>query len=96
MWIYIVSFYVEASLEVRKRRLPYIIVSLTILVLSSASNVMWAVQAYQIIFEMSPAVVNSELAEAILSRNDTLEKPASLLADTALRVANALLVSFLH
>lgn len=93
MWIYMLSFYLEAQPDIRRRRLPYILASLAILVLSSAAAIMQGVYTYSVLLEASPGSDNVEAAEAIEEMYwAKLLAPAGLLSDVAIRVADAVLV----
>ena len=94
MWAYMASFYIEASPETRKHRLPYLLTSLVILVLSSASSIVFGVQEYLVLYNIAPGRENIEAAGDILFEFDLkFFFRASLLGDMAYRVADAVLVS---
>lgn len=87
------SFYLEASPETRKRRLPYIVASLAILSLTTASGVMYAVRSYKLLFEVAPGPENVEAGLEILFRSqDTAWSVASLLDSIALRIGDTVLL----
>ncbi|KAH6880921.1 hypothetical protein BKA70DRAFT_1238639 [Coprinopsis sp. MPI-PUGE-AT-0042] len=92
MWIYMVSFYVEAQPEARRRRLPYIVASLAILLLSTSSSIVEGVYIYKVLFQVAPGPEN---VEAMLEIHDTywtrLLSPAGLVWDIAIRIADAVL-----
>ena len=96
MWLYMISFYIEASPETRKRRLPYIAASLIILILTSASSIMLAVKQYKILFEIAPGPENLQAGAAIiLQYQDRFGGITSLLGDCAFRVGDFVLVCLL-
>ena len=96
MWLYMVSFYVDASTETRKRRLPYILASLVILLLSSAANITSSIHTYQILFEIAPGLENLDASLDILDKYYLkLAAPASLVGDIGLRVTDLVLVGSL-
>ncbi|KAH6908439.1 hypothetical protein BKA70DRAFT_1562527 [Coprinopsis sp. MPI-PUGE-AT-0042] len=88
-----VSFYVEAPPETRRRRLPYIVASLAILLLSTSSSIVEGVYIYNVLFKVAPGPENVEamlnIHEAYWTR---LLSPAGLVWDTAIRIADAVLV----
>jgi hypothetical protein len=97
MWVYMASFYLEASLETRKRRRPYLIASLIILILSSAAAVLDGMNAYTVLLDSSSGPDNAESAAMIIGAGfERWLRPAGLIWDTALRVCDAVLVSNLR
>ena len=96
MWLYMFSFYIEASPETRRKRLPYIIASLIMLVLHSAASILIGVEVYTTLFEIEPGPEGLEAGAAIVWESEhLLSNVASLLEDCALRVGELVLVRFL-
>ena len=94
MWLYMLSFYLEAPLDVRRRRLPYILASLAILAFSSAAAIMQGLYTYSVLLEVQPGFENVEAGEATEGMYwATILAPSGLLADIAIRIADAVLVS---
>ncbi|KAH6908467.1 hypothetical protein BKA70DRAFT_1149695 [Coprinopsis sp. MPI-PUGE-AT-0042] len=93
MWIYMASFYLEAPLETRKRRRPYLIASLVILILSSAAAVLDSLFIYTTLFKVVPGPENAMDAYGIMGAEwDRWLRAAGLLWDTGLRVCDAVLL----
>ena len=93
MWLYMVSFYLEASPETKKRRLSSIVISLIILLLYSVSSSLFALQLYNTLFEVVPGSENIEAGVAtILRLQDRFGYLGALLEDCALRVADIVMV----
>ncbi|KAH6859179.1 hypothetical protein BKA70DRAFT_1135599 [Coprinopsis sp. MPI-PUGE-AT-0042] len=80
------SFYLEAPLETRKRRRPYLIASLVILILSSAAAVLDSLFIYNTLFKVVPGPENAMDAYGIMGAEwDRWLRAAGLLWDTGLR-----------
>ncbi|KAH6908440.1 hypothetical protein BKA70DRAFT_1188863 [Coprinopsis sp. MPI-PUGE-AT-0042] len=93
MWSYMVSFYAGAPQDIRKRRLPYIVTSLAILILSTTSAVLEGLYAYNVLYEITPGLGHLEAAQQIDHIYWVrLSKPSGLLRDSASRIADAVLV----
>lgn len=94
MWIYMVSFFLEVPRETKKRRLPYILISLTILLLTTSSAILEGVSIYTSLFLVTPGEENAlaglEMVESFETR---LITPATLLWDITLRISDGVLVS---
>ncbi|KAH6880922.1 hypothetical protein BKA70DRAFT_1411617 [Coprinopsis sp. MPI-PUGE-AT-0042] len=93
MWIYMVSFYIEALRDIRKRRLPYLVTSLAIILLSTAGAILEGLYVYAILFEITPGVDYLNTAvdiEAVYWAR--FSKPSAILKDSAARIADAVLV----
>ena len=95
MWLYMVSFYIEAPTETRLHRLPYLGASLFILLLFTAGSIIEGIGIYHVLFESSPGAENANAASTLLGRYaDTPRATASGLAvDWSLRFADLVLVS---
>jgi hypothetical protein len=96
MWTYLLVLFLElASPETRKTRLPYLIASLAILLLSTASAVLRGLYAYTVLLDVTP---NLDAVDVAIQISNTvwarLLAPANLLGDLALRIADAVLVNF--
>ena len=92
MWTYMLACHFDAPLETRKRRLPYLIASLTILVIFTAGSVMKGVYTYNLLFEMLPNFENiAAIRDAYYTR---LYKPGKLLINVAFRISDGVLVCF--
>ena len=98
MWLYMMSFYMDASWETKRRRLPYLCASFIVLALFLASSVVTAVTVYQSLLEAVPGPENIEYTMAVLSKeqNRLFISVSSLLADLAYRVSDVVLVSPIH
>lgn len=98
MWIYMLSFYIEASPQTRKRYRPYLLFSFLILILSTAAAVLDGLCIFNQLFKAAPGAENAMEAHSSImpAEWDRWLRPAGLLWDIALRVGNALLVSTLH
>ena len=59
MWLYMVSFYIEASAETRRQRLPYLGASLFILLLFTTASIIEGIGTYRLLFESSPGAENA-------------------------------------
>ncbi|KAH6908434.1 hypothetical protein BKA70DRAFT_268781 [Coprinopsis sp. MPI-PUGE-AT-0042] len=94
MWIYMVSFYAETSLEIRKQRQPYVLASLVILLLSSASAIIKGLHLYAVLFEATPGPENVEAAFGVVAayQDQVLAAVGTLLWDLSIRIADAVLV----
>ena len=94
MWLYMVSLYLEAPIETRKRRRPYIIASLVILLLYSTSAIMQGIYTFSVLLEVESGLDNFE--EVLATETAfwaKLLKPSGILNDIAIRIADAVLVS---
>ena len=88
------SFYLEATLETRRQRLPYLIVSLVILPLTSAVAVLDGLYTYHVLYSIIPGPENIEAnLEVAFSSWNQLVVPAGLVRDISIRIADAVLVS---
>ena len=95
MWLYMVSLYGDASLEMRRKRRPYLAISLVLLVLHCAADICWAIQMYSLLFAVPPGLEDYEsYVEILIKYDEKFGAPASLIADLALRLADAVLVGF--
>ncbi|KAH6880925.1 hypothetical protein BKA70DRAFT_184069 [Coprinopsis sp. MPI-PUGE-AT-0042] len=96
LWIYMVKLYIEETPETRKRRLPYIMVSLAILVLYSTSAVITGVYTYNLLTGIAPRSSTLEVApagELIHGSKPRMTTPVGVLfMDIAIRIADALLL----
>ena len=95
MWLYMVSFYMEAPTEPRRQRLPYLGASLFILLLYTTSSIIEGIGIYHLLFESSPGTENVNVALMLLVKN--AESPRTiavgLTGDWSLRFADLVLVS---
>ncbi|KAH6904999.1 hypothetical protein BKA70DRAFT_1505872 [Coprinopsis sp. MPI-PUGE-AT-0042] len=92
MWIYMASFLAEATPETRKRRLPYIIASLAILLLTSATSIIEVVYTYALLLGTMPGpegIVTLERVEIDYTR---LLSIGSLLWDISIWISDTILV----
>jgi hypothetical protein len=98
MWIYMASFYAETSVQVQQQRRPYILASLFILLLSSASSIIKGLHLYAVLFEATPGPENVEAAFGIVGayQDLVLASVSTLLWDLSVRIADAVLVSLLE
>lgn len=95
MWTYLIVLFIEATPETRKRRLPYLAASLAILLLFSASAVLRGLYMYTVLLDVTPSLDAVEVAIQISNAAwARLLAPANLLGDLAIRIADAVLVSF--
>ncbi|KAH6908435.1 hypothetical protein BKA70DRAFT_268755 [Coprinopsis sp. MPI-PUGE-AT-0042] len=93
MWFYMVSLYLEAPLATRKKRLPYVAVSLLILLLSSTTAIIEGVYTYTVLFQVVPGPENVEAGMEIADTYQSqLLSTASLLWDISIWIADAVLV----
>jgi hypothetical protein len=93
MWAYMVSLYLEAPLATRRKRLPYIIASLVILLLSSATAIIEGVYTYTVLFLVVPGPENVEAGIAVADAYQSqLLSAASLMWDISIWIADAVLV----
>ena len=93
MWSYMMSFYVEAPAETRRRRLPYILTSLIIMILSTTASIVHGLATYDRMLKVTPGTENIEANKAVLDASyDKFGKVISFLWDIAFRFGDAVLV----
>ncbi|KAH6903183.1 hypothetical protein BKA70DRAFT_1301832 [Coprinopsis sp. MPI-PUGE-AT-0042] len=93
MWIYMASFYLEAQPDVRKRRLPYMIASLVILLLSCGAAVAEGLYIYTVLLEVAPGPENAAEGLGITGTyNVKLLSLGGLLRDISTRFADGVLL----
>ncbi|KAH6908445.1 hypothetical protein BKA70DRAFT_1222651 [Coprinopsis sp. MPI-PUGE-AT-0042] len=86
------SFYVEAPTEIRRRRRPYVITSLFILLLSCSAAIFDGIHIYNILLGVTPGPEHSLGGYKVIMDNLTLGSVASLTFDIALWIADGVLV----
>ena len=95
MWLYMVSFYVEASAETKHRRLPYLGASLFVLLLFTTSSIIEGIGVYHLLFESSSSAENAK--DTITALVKYVESPRAtavgLTIDWSLQFADLVLVS---
>ena len=95
MWLYMVSFVIEAPADTRRRRLPYIFASLVIFLLFTTSKIITVVTVYNVLLKTIPGT-NMNTASAFWSRaveeSGALWVVAGLTVDWSFRLADLVLV----
>ncbi|KAH6873763.1 hypothetical protein BKA70DRAFT_1577665 [Coprinopsis sp. MPI-PUGE-AT-0042] len=92
MWICMASFFAEATQETRKRRLPYIIASLLILFLTSATSIIEGLYAYALLLEAVPGPEAITALDKVETYYTQLLSIAGLLWDISIWISDTVLV----
>jgi hypothetical protein len=97
MWTYLASIVFGAKDNIRNRRLPYVVLSFTILAFSTASAVIAAWCLYQLLLRASPGPENVRQSLTVLLELDkTFWLYSHLMRDICVWIADAMLVRNLH
>lgn len=93
MWLYMLSFYFESSIETRKRRLPYLLTSLIILLLFSTAAVFNGLYIYNVLLNVAPGPENAVEGLGLTHEyNYKLLSIEGLTRDLSTRIADLLLI----
>jgi hypothetical protein len=95
IWLYMVALFFEAPRDVRKTRLPYLVVSFFIMALYTIGAVCAAIEDYRVLIEAS-SIVRQLVEQGWVEFNDDYHRPeariAGIAGDLSFYVADALLV----